>query len=96
MEKFADGYEGDDPESWDRRVITADLLLRFLISAPAVEDTEVVTDIGELRHALTEAGSDAFHRKLETWDSMGEQYNAPDITERLLSNVMLQVLDEKW
>jgi len=96
LKHFAEPYVGTDPEGWDRSVISADLLMRFLLSVPQVEDPEAVPDGAALEERLREAGESAFREKLETWQEMGSRYGAPDLPERLLSQVMLQVLDEKW
>ena len=93
---FAEGFAGEDPEEWDRKFIVADLLMRFLVSAPVIEDPEKVPDQEALEAAIKNAGREAFQAKLESWDEFEKRYGAENLTERLLSNFMLQVLDEKW
>ncbi len=93
---FAKEFTGEDPEEWDRKVIVADLLMRFLVSAPEIEDADKVPDAEALEAAIKAAGRAAFKAKLESWDEFEQRYGAENLTERLLSNFMLQVLDEKW
>ncbi len=93
---FAKEFAGQDPEEWDRKVIVADLLMRFLVSAPEIEDADKVPDAEALEAAIKAAGREAFKAKLESWDEFEQRYGAENLTERLLSNFMLQVLDEKW
>jgi preprotein translocase subunit SecA len=96
LEHFAGEFAADNPDDWDRKFITADLLMRFLVSAPDVEDAEKVPDLDALKETLKRAGRDAFKAKLASWDEFEKRYGAENLTERLLSNFMLQVLDEKW
>ena len=96
LARFAEGFASEDPEEWDRKFIVADLLMRFLVSAPDVDDAEKVPDQDALQEAVKRAGREAFKAKLESWREIEQRYGAENLTERLLSNFMLQVLDEKW
>ncbi len=96
LERFTKQFAETPPEDWDRQFIGAELLMRFLVSFPDVTDPEKVTDYDSLRDAAKEAGRKAFQTKITTWDEMSSRFNAPDLSEKLLSNVMLQVSDEKW
>ena len=96
LARFAEGFASEDPEEWDRKFIVADLLMRFLISAPDAEDPEKVPDQDALVEAVKKAGREAFKAKLESWREIEQRYGAENLTEKLLSNFMLQVLDEKW
>jgi preprotein translocase subunit SecA len=93
---FAEEFAAAAPDEWDRKFITADLLMRFLVSAPDVEDSQKVPDLDALKETIKRAGREAFKAKLASWDEIETRYGAADLTERLLSNFMLQVLDEKW
>ena len=53
---FAKEFTGEDPEEWDRKVIVADLLMRFLVSAPEIEDADKVPDAEALEAAIKAAG----------------------------------------
>jgi len=96
MSRFAKGYGAEDPEKWDRDVIYNELLLRYLIAAPDVREHTKVTDVEALEALLAAAGRQAFQAKVDSWAELGRRHGAPDLPERLLSHVMLQVLDEKW
>ena len=89
-------FEEEPPENWDRQLIAADLLMRFLVSVPEIADPEKVPDGETLKTVVKEAGRRVFATKIATWDEMSARFNAPDLAEKLLSNVMLQVSDEKW
>ncbi len=84
------------PEEWDRDVVATDLLMRFLISAPDIKDPKKVPDHEALRTILKQAAHDAFRAKLLSWDELGRRYNAERLAERVLSSIMLQLIDEKW
>ena len=96
LKHFAKGFEGEAPEEWDRKAITAELLMRFLVSAPDVEDATKAPDAEALVERVLEAGRVAFHAKIDSWDEIETRYGAENLTEKLLSSFMLQVLDEKW
>jgi preprotein translocase subunit SecA len=96
MERFAEQQGSEDTEHWDRKLIGADLLMRFLVSAPEIEDAEKVPDAAALAELLKGAGESAFHAKIESWKEMEQRYGIENLAEKLLSQVILQVLDEKW
>jgi preprotein translocase subunit SecA len=94
--RFAQEQGAELPERWDREVMLQDLLLRYLISAPDIRDDSKVPDVEALEELLVRAGSEAFRAKLDTWGELGRRHGVEDLAERLLSQVMLQVIDEKW
>jgi preprotein translocase subunit SecA len=96
MERFAEQQGSEDVEQWDRKLISADLLMRFLMSAPEVADPAKVRDAEALAELLKEKGEAAFKAKIETFVDMEERYGIENLAEKLLSQVVLQVLDEKW
>jgi preprotein translocase subunit SecA len=96
LTRFAQEATGADPAEWDRKLIATDLVMRYLITAPEIEDAEKVGNGDELTALLHRAGHEAFQNKLVTWDELGRRYGLENLSERLLSQVMLQVLDEKW
>jgi preprotein translocase subunit SecA len=61
-----------------------------------VRDEKKVADPEALEAMLAAAGRHAFQAKLDSWLELGRRHGAPDLSERLLSHIMLQVLDEKW
>ncbi|MEY4609094.1 MAG: hypothetical protein RL625_1311 [Gemmatimonadota bacterium] len=80
--------DAESPETWDLALIRQELLMQYLLQVPAFEqeDDHPATLIAA-QAAATEAATVAFHAKIE---SLGE------FSARLLSLVMLNVLDEKW
>ena len=96
LERHMEGVAVEDPEEWDRKLISAELLMQFLVSAPGIEDSQNVPDAEALIETAKQAGRDAFRAKIESWQEVERRYGAENLTDKLLSNFMLQVLDEKW
>ncbi len=96
LDRFVEEVASENPEDWDRDLIHADLLRRFLVSVPAVQDPERVPDEDALRTLLNSAGTEAFKAKLASWDQLGERYGESHLAERVLALLVLRVLDEKW
>jgi len=96
LKRFAGEQAAVEPEEWDRELIRKDLLMRYLISAPDITDPEKVPDLEALEGLTQFAGREAFKVKIASWTELGSRHGTPDLAERLLSNIMLQVLDEKW
>ncbi len=94
--RFAQEQGAELPERWDRDVIYNDLLVRYLVSAPDIRDEEKIPDVEALEAHLVRAGREAFQAKIDTWEELGRRHGAEDLSERLLSHLMLQVIDEKW
>ncbi|MSR05583.1 MAG: preprotein translocase subunit SecA [Gemmatimonadetes bacterium] len=94
--RFAEEEAEGDPGLWDRKAIHDELLKKFLVSAPEVEEPARVPDLGALSSTLKDAGRAAFQARLVGWDEMGGKYAIAGLGEKLLAHVMLQVLDEKW
>ncbi|HXV85702.1 MAG TPA: preprotein translocase subunit SecA, partial [Gemmatimonadales bacterium] len=96
LSRFGEQAAAGAPEEWDRKLIATDLLMRYLVSAPDIEDPVKVPDAAALAGILARAGETAFAARLASWDDMGKRYGLSGLGERLLSQVMLGVLDEKW
>jgi preprotein translocase subunit SecA len=94
--QFAEEAGQADPAEWDRKLIGTDLLMRYLISVPDIEDPAKVAGLEDLKAVLQRAGREAFQAKLASFDELGRRYGLEQLSERLLSDVMLRVLDEKW
>ncbi len=94
--RFANEMGIEDPETWDRRLITTELMVRYLVSARDIEDAEKVPDAEALERTVQAAVQGQFEAKLTAWGEMGRRHGVPDLPDRLLAHVMLQVLDEKW
>ena len=52
--------------------------------------------LAKIIEAGKRAGEEAFTRKLEYLSEFGRTINAKDVDSQVLSQVMLQVIDEKW
>jgi preprotein translocase subunit SecA len=96
LDRFAEQTAATEPEEWDRKLIGTELTMRYLLSVPDIEDPEKVPDRTALAEVLKQKGREAFQAKLAGWEELGRRYGVEQLSERLLSQVMLQVLDEKW
>ncbi len=94
--RFAEEQAGEDPAAWNRTELQKNLLFKYLIAAPDVENPARASTLDALTTLLKEAGKRSFHERLRTWDEQGKRYAIPNLSERLLSHVMQGVLDEKW
>jgi preprotein translocase subunit SecA len=94
--RYAENDPGERPEEWERDYLATDLLMRFLISVPDVKDPAKVPDHAALDGLLKKAGAEAFRAKLVSWDELGSRYNAENLAEKVLSHIMLSLIDEKW
>jgi preprotein translocase subunit SecA len=96
LEQFVDEFSEELPEQWDRDLMAGELLMKYFISAPDLRDPDKVPDAEALEALVTTAWHEAFEAKLRSWDELGARHGSSDLPDRLLSHVMLQVLDEKW
>ncbi len=96
LQQYAAGYAAEIPDEWDRDLMAGELMMRYMVSAPELRNAEKVPDTDTLATTLTLAGDAAFQGKLASWEQLAKRYNADNLVDRLLSHVMLQVLDEKW
>jgi preprotein translocase subunit SecA len=78
----------EDPMEWDVELVRQDLLMHYLLTVPSFEEsgTRPATLADARAHGVA-AGNAGFHAKFA---ALG------DFAGRLLSLVMLNVLDEKW
>ncbi len=80
--------ETEDALDWDVELLRQDLLMQYLLTVPCWEpDGTRPATLPEAQRETAAAAAAAFHRKIETLGDFGQ---------RLLSLVMLNVLDEKW
>ncbi len=93
---FAREHASEPPDRWDRKLIAANLLRHFLISAPDIEDGDKVPDAEALTRLLNGAGRKAFEAKLATWEELGKRYSIENLAEKVLAHLVLRVLDDKW
>jgi len=88
--------EGVAPADWDRRGLEAQIFQRFFLAVPGVDDAERVPDERALRDAAEAAVEAAFQSKLGYLAELQRQVAHPDLPGRLLADVMLGTIDEKW
>src|SRR5262249_12707656 len=73
-----------------------DLLMHYLLQVPEYENEDHrPTDETTARNVAVEAGKKAFWAKLESLDTVRDEMGTP-YGDRLLSLVMLNILDERW
>jgi preprotein translocase subunit SecA len=96
FKSWVENEAAEVPELWDRDLMGQELLMRYLVSVPDLKDEEKVPDRDSLEDLLQTAGREAFKAKLQTWEELGRRHGTDDLAERLLSHLMLTVIDEKW
>jgi len=88
--------EFEDATQWDFDLLRQDLLMRYLVQVPEFDNADHrPTDETAAALAGVEAAKKAFWAKLESLDKVLDENGQP-YGDRLLSLVMLNVLDEKW
>jgi preprotein translocase subunit SecA len=86
----------DKPEDWDRPALHAALQLQLLLISDAVLDPARTPDHAALLKAVQDEGEAAFARKEQYLRDFGKSIGIADVDVQVLSQVMLQTLDEKW
>jgi preprotein translocase subunit SecA len=87
--------EFEDQQEWDYALLKQELLMHYLVVVPELEGSDPPTAIEGIIKAAQEAAQTAFAAKETALDEVrDEQGNG--FSARLLSLVMLNVLDEKW
>ena len=90
LEEFREG------EQWDFDLLRQDLLMHYLVQVPEFEQHDLrPTDKTGALNAAVEAARRAFRAKLQSLDTVLDD-SGHGWGDRLLSLVMLNVLDEKW
>src|SRR5262249_46286291 len=88
--------EYEDPTQWDYDLLRQDLLMHYLLQVPEYEKPDHrPTDEATARTVAVAAATKAFWDKLKSLDAVRDEAGNP-YGDRLLSLVMLNVLDEKW
>ncbi|HTE43836.1 MAG TPA: SEC-C metal-binding domain-containing protein, partial [Gemmatimonadaceae bacterium] len=88
--------EYDDAAEWDFDLLRQDLLMHYLLPVPEYEAPDLrPTEEGAATSVAVDAARKAFWAKLESLDTVRDEAGQP-YGDRLLSLVMLNVLDEKW
>ncbi|MGH7712194.1 MAG: preprotein translocase subunit SecA, partial [Gemmatimonadaceae bacterium] len=88
--------EYEDPTEWDFALVRQDLLMHYLLTVPELESEDVSRTVEAVRDAAVNAARKAFFAKIESLDSIKDDVTQQGFADRLLSLVMLNVLDEKW
>jgi preprotein translocase subunit SecA len=87
--------EFENETEWDYGLLRQELLMHYLVVVPELEGSDPPTTVEGISEASVEAARKAFAAKEialdEVKDEQGKGFSA-----RLLSLVMLNVLDEKW
>jgi preprotein translocase subunit SecA len=85
-----------DEAHWDFDLLRQDLLMHYLLQVPEYEREDLrPTDDAAAQRVAVAAATQAFWAKLENLDAVRDETGEP-YGGRLLSLVMLNVLDEKW
>jgi preprotein translocase subunit SecA len=88
--------EYEDAAQWDFDLLRQDLLMHYLLQVPEFDQADKrPTDDAAAQRVAVEAAKKAFWAKLESLDAVRDELGQP-YGDRLLSLVMLNVLDEKW
>jgi preprotein translocase subunit SecA len=88
--------EYEEPAQWDFDLLRQDVLMHYLVQVPEFEKPDLrPTDEGTAVRVAIAASTKAFWGKLESLDTVRDEIGQ-GYGDRLLSLVMLNVLDEKW
>jgi preprotein translocase subunit SecA len=88
--------EYETAAEWDIPLLQQDLLMHYLLQVPELETPDLrPTTLDAAQRVTAEAAKRAFFAKLESLDHMKDE-TGQGYGPRLLSLVMLNVLDEKW
>ena len=88
--------EYEDAAQWDFDLLRQDLLMHYLLRfRSSINPDKRPTDDASAQRVAVEAAKKAFWAKLESLDAVRDEMGQP-YGDRLLSLVMLNVLDEKW
>ena len=85
----------ESEEEWDLSLLKQEMLMHYLLTVPEFEGNDPPTTVDAARAAGIESGRRAFAAKLEELDRVKDD-DGNGFSGRLLSLVMLNVLDEKW
>src|SRR5690242_19256800 len=86
----------EHPEEWDRGGLREALMLQYLVTVDALTDAEATQTIEKMVEVTKAEGEETFLRKIEYLADFGRSIGIPDVDAQVLSQVMLNVLDERW
>jgi preprotein translocase subunit SecA len=84
------------PEEWDRGGLREALTLQYLVTVEGLTDAEAAPTIERMVELAKAEGEQSFRRKIEYLADFGRSIGIPDVDSQVLSQVMLNVLDERW
>jgi len=84
------------PEEWDRGGLREALTLQYLVTVDGLTDAETAPTIARIVELVKAEGEESFRRKIEYLADFGRTIGIPDVDSQVLSQVMLNVLDERW
>ena len=85
----------DKPEEWDFEYVQQDLMMHYMLQVPGFVQHDRPTSLEEAQAQAVDAVHEAFAQKIESLDQVTDE-NGVGFSGRLLSLVMLSVIDEKW
>ena len=87
----------ESPDQWDLAALQQDLLMQYLLQVPAFADgaADRPGDVAQAQTVSVDAAIETFDAKLAELDSVVDE-SGSGFSGRMLSLVMLNVLDEKW
>src|SRR5687768_11149352 len=87
--------EFENETEWDYGLLKQELLMHYLLVVPELEGDDPPTTLEGISKAAVEAARAAFLNKEKALDEVRDE-QGQGFSARLLSLVMLNVLDEKW
>ncbi|MGH7523332.1 MAG: preprotein translocase subunit SecA [Gemmatimonadales bacterium] len=84
------------PEDFDRAGMRNALLMQYLVGPEAILDPVEAPSLDTVVELARAGAEEAFERKVAYLREFGATIGVPDVELRVLSQVMLAVLDEKW
>ncbi|MES2522329.1 MAG: preprotein translocase subunit SecA [Gemmatimonadota bacterium] len=85
----------DSAEEWDFEYVQQDLLIHYMLQVPEFTDGSRPASVEEAQRLAVAAARVAFDQKQQTLNAVSDE-SGQGFADRLLSLVMLNVLDEKW
>lgn len=85
----------DKQEEWDFEYVQQDLLMHYMLQVPGFVQHDRPTSVEQAQALAVEAVNEAFKQKVTALDQVRDE-NGEGFSGRLLSLVMLNVIDEKW
>ena len=87
--------EYENETEWDYALLRQELLMHYLLTVPVLEGSDPPTTVEGISEVAVEAARKAFAAKETALDEVKDE-QGKGFSSRLLSLVMLNVLDEKW